>query len=486
MDHMVPQIARARARLALERWAVAVEGRRTPPDRRAAIEPEEGLCAGEGVREAAAELPEDAPQAARMRLSLARQAALLHAELAAREPVERIEAGMGQPLAVTGIGTTNLGRAEAAVARERRPGARLQLWHARESALHGLRSELAARAGRTGDALASLVHRDGASAAALLRGTTHEAAQQAARGLLDRTEDAWREMGGWLLRRWLDIGWHEAREHDVTCILATPALHVAFPAGAARLAASATLRDLGLWPSPVREGLLSSDGSALPLVAAVDPPHDVRVALPSLAPDGPASWSHALAALTAAVALAAIDPDAHPRARLAADVGAAAPGAALLGALVQDAAWRRRRANVALGVDEARELALSGIGALRADAATVLATLAVLRDGPTAAAREEATLSWRRALGVDPGSWRWLNRFDPGLDRLDALEIEVAAAAWSERLRELFDEQWYRVPEAGELLRRAFAGGGDTDPRSFGAVRGDAATAADPLLRALE
>lgn len=435
MDELAREVERATWVVEQRRWeqATGAGGRRLdaglgrdsvpPPDELAAMLP------------SSAEGTEVAGAAARVLLAHA----TWRTQEAARDLGRRPVAGPRR--------TAPLSRVDAALAAEPNAGARAALAHQRDRLLHGERGLLADRAGAVSEAVAPL----GQALLAAALGVGIDEAASEAEDVLAATDDAWRELSAWTLERRLLVPRDEATEADVLCLLAGPGLAAPFPAGGARLAAEATGASVGLWPAAV--ALATTD----PLVAAE--PHaarpakdEVRLAFVASPPDGPAPWQEALRAVGTAAAMAAIHPDHGPALRLLLARHAEAVGA-VLATLLLEPTWVARHA-AALGRDQLRALALTHIAAVRLGAARTLSGAALLRHGPSEDAREVATAAWQRALGVPPSPWRWLWDTAPLLMDARRLRLDAAAVRRAEALRERFDEQWFRVPEAGVALLR--------------------------------
>ena len=490
-DIVAREVQQAQAALASARWTWRCSESTAPPDRIELLGRYETLRAAAPIAQLIEEVNAGADAGASSApgaIGLAREAARLRCELRGARPIGSIESLSRVRLELpAGYGiTTSFARADDAISMEARRGARYAIEDARERLLYANRGPLSDRAAAQTEALTELLGTDGAEAAARLMGRSADDVRAQAERILAVTDDAWADVSAWFLSRWLGVERAEARPADVTCLLSLPELHRSWPGGGARLAAARTGGELGLWPCNVRVATGAADVSPGPLVVAVDPPHDVRLAFVASPADGLASYAAALAAVGAAVASRAVHEDAGVEART---ILLGSPGAlagALLGSLAYERQWQRRVMATDHGPDERRAIALGRLGGMRLRAAQTLGSLAIAKEGPGEAAREEATDAWRRALGVPPEPFRWLHRFDPLLDSVVSLEQDARAEAWAAQLKERFDEEWYRVPEAGRHLRDSMSHGGALTATAAGIPEADPTAMARSALGSLD
>ena len=274
---------------------------------------------------------------------------------------------------------------------------------------------------------------------------SEEAGGEAARSMLDATEDAWDECrervahGRARLDTWADLAFVLRAPHFDD--LASPRRRW--------MRVADRLAGLGVRDALTRR--VRVEGVAEPArpsasVVALDVPRDLRI-LPATIELGLASERDASEALGRALGLAWTHP-ALPRPEKTGGTVGFAVGALFAHLLTERGfAWpelseaERRRA---------RELAvLLELFALRTGAAVVLAR-AHRRDSLFSdAAREPLREAWR--VDVDASVAECIACVEPG-DR-------VSAARWAPALhvalRELYDEDWWRNPRAGEAIRVA-------------------------------
>lgn len=465
MDELARDVERGRAHAEERRWrdATAV----APTGAGLELQRIESIWSGDGPREALA--PSDPPAADRV--ALRREAARLFVLAHAAAPLAAHEALKSRRISGPG-GAAALVRVSSTLAAEPRAAARTAWQHTLDKAHFEARGTLTGRGAAVADAWASLRGGDGEGTACAAIGWDAAALRGRLEAVLHASDDAWRDLGGWILDRRLGVRWDNATEADVRSLLSGPGLAIAFPGGGARLAAVATGETCGLWPAAVKEDTTDPDrGPAAAMMACVRAPNDVRLAFAGASPDGPGAWASSLRALGQAATAAAVHPDVAPATRLALATDEARAVGAILATLALEPTWWRRHAAVSVDRDMARQVALCRVGEVRLLAARGLATLAVLRDGPTAEAREVAGAIWRRALGVEPGPWCWLWELDPLLDGVEQLEADDRAVERADAMIELHDEQWFRVEGAGDDLLTAPRRGDATPPGDSPSIR---------------
>lgn len=461
MEELARDVEKATALLEAWRWGIATGGAGGPALGRAI-----GAVGAIGV---AGELRSRLGEAAGDQATVARAAARLHVVSATWPVSERFVRLWREP--VQGPrGAIPLARVATVLATEPIGEARWTLLHQRDRLLHRERGLLADRASISAEALAEFAG-DGAAGAALLVGASVDDVQRGAEDVLGCSDDAWRELVTWTLRR-VGLPPASANEADIAYALRGSELAAAFPGGGARLAAELTGEGCGMG---ARHLILDTTDPTrwppAPIAALVAPPSDVRLAFVGMPPDGPGPWEASLRALGTAVAASAIHPDHAASHRVCLAASEAPAVGAALATLLLESTWIARHAT-APSRDLMREVALAQLGAIRSAAARTLATLAVMRSGPTADAQEAATTAWQRALGATPSPWRWLADIDPLLEDVWRARVDDLAIARVEELRERFDEQWFRVPEAGAaLLVPLRAGTPEEAPPRLAAVR---------------
>ena len=272
----------------------------------------------------------------------------------------------------------------------------------------------------------------------------------AADGLLAATDDAWRDLLGWLARQegLLPRPRGDLDRGDLLFLLALPGLDGLFPAGMLPLALRDTLAPLRLDLSRIRVDDAGRPGR-WPGAHAAGP----RVCLRRQG--GVADWEGLLGAAGRALA-AALGPRPHAREpALPFTLGA------LLSDLLLDPGWLSRR----LGADRkeladlVRLLSLRRLFALRCAAASLRVAAEVER-GTSGAAwraahREALSLA---TLAAWPDGLAARDADGPGALALlrGAARAERLRAAWVER----YDEDWWRNPKAADAVAGLLSGGG--------------------------
>jgi hypothetical protein len=280
--------------------------------------------------------------------------------------------------------------------------------------------------------------------------------------LLGASEDAWRDVSEWTLRREAgDAGAGRTRA-DLLHALSLARWDGLFRPGMLPVAVKLTLEPLRLDPGRIR-----IDERARP--AKWPGAHAVGARVSLRARGGAGDWQDLLGALARALAAAAAPPS-----RRDPLLGEAL--AWLLGSLVLEPRWLEDRVDADRrdARDLVRDLALRRLFALRCDGAALRVATEVERGLSGAAWRD----AHRDALGAATGA-----AWDPARASRDADAGELAArvrgAAAGERLRtelrERFDEDWWRNPRTAAHLAALLAAGrlpdADAPPSAAEAAR---------------
>ncbi len=381
-------------------------------------------------------------------------------------------------------------RAAALLAAEPEAPRRKALADAHAAAVARLAPLAAARDAALAQAAGPLGFDGTLALAGALRGASADELAALAEATLARTDGTWRALLDALARRELSIPAERVRERDLPRLLRTGADVRAFPAARLLPDAEATLAGLGL--DLAAGGRVTVDAIprpgriARPLCVPVEPPGQVRLAVPPVAGlDAARALLHEVGVAQAAARTTAQGVEAR---RLGSPALAGAWGR-LLAAVAGDPAWLAAR-----GLDpeaarrEARLAAARRLHEARRAAALVLAEVARARAPATAAAAWAALAP--RALGhpLDPREAPpWKLEPDPLLEAADTLRAALLAAQVEARLGAGAGGPWWSRAASGAWLAAAWAPGGLSTPEEVAREAGGAGldpAALDALVRA--
>jgi hypothetical protein len=272
-----------------------------------------------------------------------------------------------------------------------------------------------------------------------------------------------------LARGELGMSGARLREHDLPRLFRTTTDPKAFPAD--RLLAEVGTLVAGLGLELSAGGRLTLDAALRPgkiprpLAVPIEVPGEIRLALTPL--DGLDAVRALLHEVGVALSLASVSPAAPLEDRRLPPAWHTQAWGLLFEGIASDPDWLRARGLSAEAVQrEARVETGRRLHATRSAAATVLIEVARGQAPATAAAR------WAelgpRALGHpldrgEPPPWRL--EPDPLLRAADTLRAHLVAGQLAAALSSLAGERrWWRSPEAGQWLRRAWWSGGGWAP----------------------
>ena len=312
-------------------------------------------------------------------------------------------------------------------------------------------------------ALGELRLGDPAAAAVALhrRGWTDEAPSAAAEKLLRDTDAIAFDLGPWLLERNAGVE-RGAERHDLLHLQHAPLCASAFPRGE-------LLRTCRRWSEMLRLDLdagraVRLDDEDAPLRPAgaravgIDPPDEVVLAL--VPEEGPRGLSQLLSALSVAQLRAGPPGDAPPEDLWLEDPGLPFACGAVLGSLVREPEWLRRCARADLRRDDERAIAYAFVLDARLAAARTLGSLEAHVGGFGARAGQTARDLFLRAGGADLPAGLALRELDPWLSGWAELRGLALASQIRARLREKFDEDFWRNPRALAPLQGMWSRGG--------------------------
>jgi hypothetical protein len=289
---------------------------------------------------------------------------------------------------------------------------------------------------------------------------------------LRSTEDAWRDVLGYALRRLAPglrpLPQGDAALHDVWRLSDAP-LPGAFPVAERLGPVQRWLAAAGLTLEAQGRLRLEEDAKAgLPQAACflLEVPERVLLVLPE---EGHGSFTALLDATGRARAAAAVSTSAPLRARRLGDTAVRASAGPLVQGVLQSAPWLRRFLGHSRPVarEVARLSALAQLGQLRMLAARLPVVRGLLDAGPSLAGLRVLSSAVSEALFLNVGEGVLL----PALVGWPAEENALRAAALAECLRheadERFDAEDFRNPEAARWLASLWSRGTELDAEAL-------------------
>ncbi len=294
---------------------------------------------------------------------------------------------------------------------------------------------------------------------------------EAAQALLRTTEDAWRDVLAYALRkvdakvRPLPSG--DASRHDLLRLGVAPWMLEHFPQRELLAVARRSVEELGFHPSAHGRLRVDTDAregkSTRPFVAAVRVPDDVRL---SLRPgQGMEDYLCLLHELGHALHFAHVSKSAPVEDRRLGDASVTEGFAFFFGHFLLEEKWHRRY--LGLTPQQAKEAvriaALNELGLLRRHAARLLYELELYRRGPSPALAGEYQALMEAALFVRVPQGLYLSDVDPQLYGARYLRGWALDALLHRLVRERFDDDYFRNPATGQFLAGLFELGGRED-----------------------
>ncbi|HYI01760.1 peptidase M3 [Hyalangium sp.] len=298
---------------------------------------------------------------------------------------------------------------------------------------------------------------------------------EAAEETLRRTEDAYRDVLGYVLRkveptlRALPGG--EARRHDLQAALQAPWMDVFFRREDLMPAVTRWLNDWNLPPSAngrIRVDDEPRPGKARrPFVAAVRVPDEIRLVVHL--EGGMDALSGLLHEYGHAQHLAHVSDTAPMELRRLGDASVTEAYAALTERLLLSTGWLKRYLHLpsATAGDVARLAAFQALAVLRRHCAKLPYELSLFTRGPSEERAEEYASGQRRALAVEPHPGFFLFDVDAQLYSARYLRAWALEARLTARLMERFNEDFWRNPSASGWLKGLFARGGTDDAEAL-------------------
>lgn len=298
---------------------------------------------------------------------------------------------------------------------------------------------------------------------------------EAAEETLRRTEDAYRDVLGYVLRKveptLRPLPGGEARRHDLQAALQAPWMDVFFRREDLMPAVTRWLHEWNL--PPTANGRIRIDdeprpGKARrPFVAAVRVPNEARLVIHL------GGGMDALAGLLHeyghAQHLAHVSDTAPVELRRLGDASVTEAYAALTERLLLSPLWLQRylRLPSATAGDATRLAAFQALAVLRRHCAKLPYELALSMRGASEERAEEYAAGQRRALFVEPHPGFFLFDVDPQLYSARYLRAWALETRLTARLMERFNEDFWRNPSASTWLKGLFSRGGTDDAEAL-------------------
>jgi len=306
-------------------------------------------------------------------------------------------------------------------------------------------------------------------------------AAEDAKAFLADTEYASRDMLTWFLARRLDLKPRQAEEHDIAFLLNSDELKGHFPRrdmisfSKPLLEASGLTPDGGITYDGERSPGKISDGFSLPL----DPPARTGI---SIYPIGSIrDYEHFFGSLGRALSFMFTQREDYLEFRRLRDEAVEDVFDSLFRGLVYEPRWLAKYLSLDEEGDFRRFLGLRRLMSARYLAGLSVYEADLFKNSETESMPEH----YERIMGsslhcrIDAGSYlRPLTRLTRASS---AFHGAASAPALSNYLRERFDEEWWRVPGAGDFLKDLWREGGRVTMRKLTEITGAEKAGADPL-----
>ncbi|MBN1205840.1 MAG: peptidase M3 [Myxococcaceae bacterium] len=410
----------------------------------------------------------------RLQLLRERIAGQVEEALAARdtEAVAKLEAQARLPLDDQ---TLSFGEALAQLPREPSRGRRALLERAVGNFLWSERGRYGARREATLRTAERLGARDYPRLREDVSGIPLDKLAEAAEETLRRTEDAYRDVLGYVLRKieptLRPLPGGEARRHDLQAALRVPWMDAFFRREDLLPAVTRWLNEWSL--PPAAGGRIRIDdeprpGKARrPFVAAVRVPGEVRLVLhPEGGMDALGGLLHEFGH---AQHLAHVSETAPLELRRLGDASVTEAYAALTERLLLAPEWLKRYLGLPTSAaqDVVRLAAFQALAVLRRHCAKLPYELSLSTRGASEERAEEYAAGQRRALFVEPHPGFFLFDVDPQLYSARYLRAWALETRLTARLMERFNEDFWRNPSASAWLKGLFSRGGTDDAEAL-------------------
>src|SRR5579883_1033005 len=280
--------------------------------------------------------------------------------------------------------------------------------------------------------------------------------------VLEKTNDLYRDVMGWTVRKRLGVELEDARRCDIPYVFAGRYSDYEEAFSVAEVVT--TTRE---WLSRMRVDLTASgkikleveqpDGPSRAFVGAIRVPNDIRFALELR--EGQRDWLTFLTALGRALFLGhvdALEPFEH---RCLGDGSIDLAYATLFRHLLLDREFLKKSLGFQRPKDYLILAHLERLYDLRLTAGRLLYELELRRSGSVEGMEERFETIMKRAVGIRYPRELYLHDVRMGLHSLIQLRARLFEALFSAHLVHYFDEDWWRNPRCGPFLKKQWAPG---------------------------
>jgi len=276
-----------------------------------------------------------------------------------------------------------------------------------------------------------------------------------AQQILDETNDLYREVMGWSVRKRLGVGLEDARRCDIPYVLAGRYLEYtdAFSAADMVQRTKGFLSRMGVRLNAdgrLKVEVGTPEGPPRAYVGALEVPNDIRVALE--VKEGQRDWLTFLEALGRALFLAHVNPDAPFEHRGVGDASIDLAYGALFRHLLLDPQWLKKSLEFERPKDYLILAYLERLYDLRLTCGRVLYELQLRQKGTPEGMEEVFDDIMRRAIGVSTPRELFLHDVRTPLHSIVQLRARLFEPLLTLHLLHYFDDSWWANPRCGPFL----------------------------------
>jgi hypothetical protein len=271
--------------------------------------------------------------------------------------------------------------------------------------------------------------------------------------ILRETDDTYRDLMDWYLKRAFGIRLNDAKRHDMLALFRLEEVEAWFPGSNLIATLERWLREWG-WRSIEHPNLQLERHGALAGGACCAPfeiPQDIRVALAPL--EGLRGWASALHATGQALPLATFPAETPPELRCFPDPSLLEAQADVCAGLVRDPLWVEIYGHVRQPAEALRLAHVERLFLVRRYIGKCLYERALYEDTVLDGKDEAYVDALRRACGFSYPEAYFLSDVEPGFASLWRVRGWLLGAYLRRQLSQQFTEEWFRQPEALEALR---------------------------------
>ncbi|MCA9524301.1 MAG: hypothetical protein KC609_25205 [Myxococcales bacterium] len=294
----------------------------------------------------------------------------------------------------------------------------------------------------------------------------------AARALLDSTEDAYRDVSAWYLERVCGVAPREARFHDWLYLLRAPWLRREYQPFDLVPKGQSCLREMSIdWPKAIHLDLEERPNKvARAFCVPLSVPDSIALSIfPRGGFEDYAAFYHELGH---ALHFSHVSPNLPIGVRALGDDALFEGYAMLFEGLVAEPLWVRRFLGYRVSADDERFFALRRLFQLRRSCGKLIYEVELYREGLRADRADRYREILGRALGIEVHREFFLLDVDPHLYCSAYIRAWALEDALRRFLCERWDEQWWRDPATGAFLRSLFARGQTFDAEELAAELG--------------